>query len=126
MRAILLLAHGSREDATERTMEKIVEHIKSELSEEIAENDYIVKEAYLQFRNRNLSNVLDELLLEGADDIIIIPYFLFEGVHIKEDIPKEIEDFLSTHKNVKITMGNTLGSDRRLAEIIADNVRELI
>ena len=61
----------------------------------------------------------------GADDIRIVPYFLFEGVHIKEDIPEEIKAFQAHHPNVKITMGQTLGADKRLAEIVADRIRQM-
>ena len=126
MKAVLLLAHGSREDATEKTLEKIVGYIKEELAPETEKEDFIIEEAYLQFRDKNLGSVLESLCERGADDIAVIPYFLFEGVHIKEDIPSEIKEFTDTHSNVRVSLGRTLGSDRRLALIAADNVRELI
>ena len=119
MTGILLLAHGSREGDTEKTMRQITEYVKAELH-----ND-MVEEAYLQFREKNLEKGLLSLISLGADDIKIIPYFLFEGVHIKEDIPAEIREFGIHHPNVRITMGNTLGADKRLAEIVVDRLKEI-
>ncbi len=120
MVGILLLAHGSREGDTEITMSKITEYVKEGLNIEM------IDEAYLQFRDKNLEKGLLSLIDKGADDIKIIPYFLFEGVHIKEDIPAEIEEFKQHHPGIKITMGSTLGADKRLADIICDRVQEIL
>ncbi len=118
MTGILLLAHGSREGDTETTMQQITKYVKADLQNEM------VEEAYLQFREKNLEKGLLSLIERGADDIRVIPYFLFEGVHIKEDIPEEINTFIKQYPSVKITMGKTLGADKRLAEILADRIRE--
>ena len=120
MTGILLLAHGSREGDTEKTMRQITEYVKAELK------DVLIEEAYLQFRDSNLEKGLESLIARGADDIKVIPYFLFEGVHIKEDIPAEIKEFLAAHPSVKITMGKTLGADKRLADIVVDRVNQII
>ena len=119
MTGILLLAHGSRESDTEQTMRQITQYVQEAL-----QND-MVEEAYLQFREKNLEKGLLSLIVRGADDIRVIPYFLFEGVHIKEDIPGEIAEFQARHPAIKITMGKTLGADRRLAEIVADRIRQI-
>lgn len=120
MKGILLLAHGSREEATEITMEKITGYVKEELS-----LDNVVC-AYLQFSEKTLEWGINTLIEKGAKDIKVVPYFLFEGVHIKEDIPEEINKILEHHSDIKITLGKTLGDDRRLGTILADRVRELI
>ncbi len=114
------MAHGSREGDTEKTMQKITEYVRQGLE------GALVEEAYLQFRDRNLEKGLESLIQKGVTDISVIPYFLFEGVHIKEDIPAELEEFKALHPGVKITMGKTLGADRRLADIIVDRIRNEI
>lgn len=120
MTGVLLLAHGSREGDTEKTMRQITEYVRKELQTDM------VEEAYLQFREKNLETGLKGLINRGADDIKVIPYFLFEGVHIKEDIPAEIEVFSKQFPNVKITMGKTLAADKRLADIVVDRIKEII
>ncbi len=101
-------------------MRQITAYVK-----EILQN-HMVEEAYLQFRDQNLEKGLRSLIKRGANEIIVIPYFLFEGVHIKENIPAELQAFCVRHPDIKINMGKTLGADRRLAEIAADRVRELL
>ena len=119
MTGVLLLAHGSREGDTEITMGRITAYVKETLG------NGMVEEAYLQFREKNLEAGLLSLMSKGADTIRVVPYFLFEGVHIKEDIPAELAEFRKKHPGVEITMGKTLGADRRLADIVADRIREL-
>ena len=119
MTGILLLAHGSREAETEKTMRQITEYVKAELK-----ND-MIEEAYLQFRDKNLEKGLLSLIDRGAKEIKVIPYFLFEGIHIKEDIPGEIKEFSEKYPEVSITMSRTLGADKRLAEIVVDRVKEI-
>lgn len=118
MKGILILAHGSREKETELTLKKIAEITQSKLE------DVIIETAYLQFSEVNLAKGLDRLIEKNVRDIKVIPYFLFEGVHIREDIPKEIEEYLVDKPDLKVTLGDTLGADPRLADVLADRIRE--
>jgi sirohydrochlorin ferrochelatase len=120
MVGVLILAHGSREGETENTMRQITQLVKSELQ------DVFIEEAYMQFRAINIEKGLESLVERGADDIKVIPYFLFEGVHIKEDIPAELKQFMDKHPDIKITLGQSLGADKRLADIVVDRVRQTI
>ena len=122
MIGVLLLAHGSRKGDTELTMQKIKEYAKEELNRD----DVIVEEAYMEFRHPNLDKGILKLVEQGANEIKVVPYFLFEGIHIEQDIPGEIREFQAEHPEISITFGRTLGADRRLAAVLADRVRELI
>lgn len=120
MKGVLILAHGSRERETELTLKKIVEITQSKLE------DVIIETAYLQFSEVNLVKGLDNLVAQGIVDIKIVPYFLFAGVHIREGIPKEIEEYLKDKPNIKITMAETLGGDPRMADILVDRIGETL
>ncbi len=120
MKAILILAHGSREKTTQETLERVTEMTKAQLPE------VVIETAYMEFCEVNLENGLDTLIEKGADEIVVIPYFLFEGIHIREDVPGEIHEYQTKHPEVKISLGSTLGSDPRLAGILADRIREVL
>ena len=120
MTGLLVLAHGSREKETEATLETIVSLLQERLKA------VRIERAFLQFSDNDLRNGLTKLRDSGIKDIKVIPYFLFEGVHIKEDIPKEIMEFKEEYPDVQITLGRSLGDDHRLAEILADRIQELI
>lgn len=120
MKAILILAHGSREKKTLDTLDKITSMTKAQLPEVMLET------AYMEFCEVNLEKGLDILVGKGAKEIVVVPYFLFEGIHIREDVPGEIKEYLKKHTEITVTMGSTLGADPRLADILADRIREVL
>ena len=120
MTGVLIVAHGSRAGETEQTMRAVREMVQREL-----EMDAIV-EAYMEFRPVNIEAGLLQLMEQGATDIKVIPYFLFDGIHIKQDIPQEIAAFCEKHPQIQVTMGKTLGADARLAAVVVDRIREML
>jgi len=120
MKGILIVGHGSRRKETEQILESVVETARKSLQEIPTEI------AYMEFSERNITASLDALIAQGVDDIAVVPYFLFDGVHIKEDIPQAIEEYKSAHPKIKFKMGSPLGADRRLAAILVDRVSECL
>lgn len=120
MTGILIVAHGSRERDTDRTLERLREMVEEKFP------GITVAEAYMEFRPLNIEAGLLALAEQGIDDIKVIPYFLFEGIHIKEDIPQEIEKFCNKHPGIRVTLGKTLGVDSRLAEVVSDRISEML
>lgn len=118
MKGILILAHGSRRRETEDTLSALARKVREMTGVEALET------AFLQFSDTTLWAGLDKLCARGCTEIVLIPYFLFDGVHIREDIPAEIEQYVKAHEAVSVRMGRTLGADDRLAQIVADQVKE--
>ncbi len=118
MRGILVLVHGSRIKETQDTINSVVDMIRERVGETPMEI------AYMEFCDVNIEKGIDNLVARGVNEIKAVPYFLFNGIHIKEDIPNEIEEALKKHENVKVTMGKTLGADPRLADILFDRIME--
>ena len=106
MKAILVLAHGSREKQTLDRLESITEMTKAQLP------NAMIEVAYMEFCNINLEKGLNMLVDRGAKEIVVVPYILFEGIHIREDVPAEIKKFLKNHPDITVTMGKTLGVDK--------------
>ena len=120
MKGVLIVGHGSRRKETEYTLESVVEKTRIKLPETIME---IV---YMEFSERSIPVGLDALTARGITEIAVVPYFLFDGIHIREDIPEALDEYRAQHPGVKITMGNPLGDDERLAAILADRVMEAL
>jgi sirohydrochlorin ferrochelatase len=127
MKGVLILAHGSKRKETEETLDKIIEALKGELRKENEMKEIEeIESAFLQFSERSLHTGLEALMNKGVNDILLVPYFLFDGAHIKEDIPEEIEEFTNQYPNIRVNMGKTLGTDVRLALILKDRILEMM
>ncbi|MCX7843467.1 MAG: CbiX/SirB N-terminal domain-containing protein [Clostridia bacterium] len=116
MEGILILAHGSKRQETERIMNSLVSKVKAKTGK------HLVQAAYLQFSEQNLEAGIEGLAREGARDIKVVPMFLFDGVHVTEDIPKELDAIKEKHPGLKISMTKHLGDDDRIADIIVDRI----
>lgn len=120
MKAVLVLAHGSRNKETEKVLSWIIEGVKNKTHIDLIEG------AFLQFSEKDLEQGILALKEKGADDISVIPYFLFEGVHITEDIPEEIGKITEKYPELSIQLGNILGEDTRLVDILVDRIQAAI
>ncbi|SCK00771.1 Sirohydrochlorin cobaltochelatase [uncultured Eubacterium sp.] len=117
MKGVLILAHGSRVEATKKTINEVVDLVRGKIT------DMPIQIAYMEFCEENIEHGIKMLVEKGVTEIKAVPYFLFEGIHIKEDIPNEIGEILQNYPDVKLEMGHTLGADERLADILVDRIR---
>lgn len=119
MNGVLILAHGSRRQETERTLESLTHKVKAKTGEQL------IYSAYLQFSEQNLEVGVEHLIKNGADKIKVIPMFIFDGIHVTQDIPEELEAIRAKHPGIEIRMSSHLGDDDRLADIIIDRINSL-
>ncbi len=116
MNGVMILAHGSRVQSTKNTINEVVEMTKKKIG------DIPLEIAYMEFCDENIEHGIKALTEKGVIHIKVVPYFLFEGIHIRQDIPEEIEKILKDYPGVTVEMGKTLGVDERLADILADRI----
>jgi len=118
MKGVLIVAHGSRAKETEATLDAVLVMVKEVLPETTIEC------AFMEFSDRTLEKGISALAAKGVTEIKLVPYFLFSGIHIKEDIPDMAAECAANYPGVKITMGEPFGADKRLAEILVDRIDE--
>ncbi len=116
--SIILLAHGSRREVANDVLPQLASMIKEEKS------FGKVDSAFLQFSAPSLETALEEHIKEGIKNITVVPVFLFNGIHLKEDIPGILEKEKERHPEVSFYMAEPLGADPRIGEIIKDRIRE--
>ncbi len=116
--AILLMAHGSRiPEANDAARE--VARMMQEMT-----GFGIVEVSFREQHRPNIQQGIDSCVEQGAERILLIPYFLFMGAHVQEDLPEEIEEARLRYPQVEFAMGTHLGAHRKLAEIVAERVAE--
>ncbi|MHB1443800.1 MAG: sirohydrochlorin chelatase [Candidatus Humimicrobiaceae bacterium] len=119
MNGVLILAHGSKRQETERTLNSLIEKVKQKVDENL------IYPAYLQFSEQNLEKGIEYLVDNGAKNIKIVPLFLFNGVHVTQDIPNELDEIMGRYPGVTVKMSRHLGDDDRIADIIADRISSI-
>lgn len=116
--AILLMAHGSRIPEANSAVNEIAAMVKRMSEFEIVE---------VSFRESHAPNIqqgIDACVAKGAERILLVPYFLYMGAHVLEDLPRELEEARLRHPGVEMAMGKHLGVHKRLAKLVIDRIDE--
>lgn len=116
--AILLMAHGSRIAEANTAVNEIAAMVKQF-------GDYdIVEVSFRENHAPNIQQGIDACVAHGAERILLVPYFLYLGAHVQEDLPKELEEARLRHPGVEMAMGRHLGVHKRLAKLVVDRIEE--
>jgi sirohydrochlorin ferrochelatase len=116
--AILLMAHGSRIPEANDAVREIAAMVKQMTGYEIVEISY--REMHLP----NIQQGIDTCVAQGAERVLLMPYFLFVGAHVQEDLPEEMAQASERYPNVEFAMGRHLGVHRKLAEVVVERIAE--
>lgn len=120
---VIILVHGSRgEKAIVRVPEvlrTIIEGVRTLLCEGVE-----VVGAALQFNQPTLEGAVASLVQSEITRIVIMPYFLFPGRHIMEDVPQLVKRLECRYQEVQFILASTLGIDELLIGLVAKRIRE--
>lgn len=118
--AIIVIGHGSRSaDATAQ-----FHQVAAQLA--ALRPDALVLPAFMELASPRLQEAIRQAVAVGKTDIVVVPCFLFQGIHIKEDIPEMLVELRLAHPQLTVRFGRPIGADPRLAEILAERVTEVV
>jgi sirohydrochlorin ferrochelatase len=116
--AVLLIAHGSRHEAANDDLRRLVERIA-------ARGDYpIVEAAFLELAEPDIPTGGDRCVARGATRVLMVPYFLAEGVHLRRDLTASRDALAARHDGISFTLGSALGPHALLDELVATRISE--
>lgn len=123
MKAVLLVAHGSRRDSANREVHALADKLQNSLNHCKDSDRAVVSSCFLELAEPSIETGLSLLVSAGAKHIQVFPYFLTEGRHVREDIPKIINHYieqLDVNSAVTIETLPYLGADNRLLNTMMD------
>jgi sirohydrochlorin ferrochelatase len=112
---LLLIAHGSREAAANADLEYVAEQMRRRGYE-------IAVAAYLELAEPNIEVGGVRCVERGAERVVIIPYFLSAGVHVRRDLTAAREKLAQRFPEVEFRLAEPLGRHPLLMDVIADRV----
>ncbi|PRX29841.1 CbiX protein [Orenia metallireducens] len=116
---VIILGHGSRTVEANQVFDSIVEMVKEEIDYEI------VEKASMELAKPSLAQSIEKVVKAGVKKVIVVPLFLFPGIHIQEDIPKLIKLEQKKYPEVEFIFGRNIGADQKIAELMVERVKEV-
>ncbi len=115
-RHLLIIAHGSRRQASNDEVRRLGERVAGLRSPGIDR----VQVAFLELAEPDIAAGLRCCAMAGATEIIVLPYFLAAGTHVAEDIPAELARFADSHPHIQLRLTAHLGASAALPRAMLD------
>ena len=116
--ALLLIAHGSREPQANDDLHHLAEQLRRQ------SRYLIVEPAYLELAEPNIDVGGVRCVEQGASRVILVPYFLSAGVHVRRDLTGARDRLAAHFPAVEFRLAEPLGQHAKLAEIVAERAAE--
>ena len=116
MKALVLAAHGSRREASNEEVIMLSRTVEQDMSNEYA----VVQAGFLEQAKPSIPDAIENCVKLGAIEVVVVPYFLSAGRHVFEDVPAELDQARSYHKNISITITAHIGSSPKMQAVIRE------
>jgi sirohydrochlorin cobaltochelatase len=113
---MIVLGHGSRRKEVSLQFSDMVERVESQI------RSAPVLPAFFSLGEPTLADQVRELVAKGCDRIVVMQYFLYNGVHIEQDIPEMIGALRGEFPGVEFVIQPTLQDDPALERLIVDRL----
>ena len=114
MKALLLVAHGSRRKQSNDEVVLLAEKLKKNCSEQYN----IIHAGFLELAEILIPDGIKKCADDGATSIIVLPYFLNSGRHVVEDIPNIVEESRPDYPDVDIKVAQHLGASELMMDLL--------
>jgi sirohydrochlorin ferrochelatase len=114
--AVVILGHGSRRQGAGDPLAGLVSAVKSDGGIEIVEH------AFLQYVPPSLPDVVARCVDQGAERVVIVPFFVQPGAHVTKDIPAVVEQLRRKYPRVVFAVTDHVGGHPLMKRIVTDLV----
>ena len=114
---VVLIGHGSSDknarDAFVYTANAIRQYYRS------------VHFCFLELDHPNIEEGIGQAISENPKVILMMPYFLHRGAHIKTDVVKDVNATLGKFSFTNAFMARHLGVDEKLVDLVVERAKEV-
>ena len=118
--AVILFAHGSVVEEANQGVHDLASQIRS------MGRFHFVRAAFLDCAHPNLGEAIEEAVNARSTRVIVIPYFLTMGIHLRRDLPNLIAPEKERHPHVAIDVGQSLEGHPLMGSIVLERVEQAL
>lgn len=116
--AVILLAHGTKEPEASEPVHRYANYLAAHTYQR-------VEPCLREFIEPSVPTVVGKLVSEGYEQIYVLPLFLFNSGHVIRDIQHDLAAEKAKYPKVQFTVGQPLGFDEMLGELLKKRLGEL-
>ena len=113
---MIVLGHGSRRGEVGRAFTAMVGRVADMMG------GVTVLPAFFSLGEPTLAEQVGVLTGQGCSRIVIMQYFLYNGVHIEQDIPTMVAELQRAYPGVEFVVQPTLQDDPAMERLVVDRL----
>jgi precorrin-8X/cobalt-precorrin-8 methylmutase len=114
---VLLIGHGSSDRNAREAFIFVANSIKGQYRK--------VHFCFLELDHPDIEEGISLAVSERPGVILLMPYFLHKGAHIKRDVINEIASALQKHRFKNVFLARHLGVDEKLVDLVIERAKEV-
>ena len=114
MKALLIIAHGSNRQFSNDEIRALTDRLKDKIRDRF---DYIDC-VFLELAEPTIADGIKRCANEGAEKIILLPYFLAAGKHIADDIPDIVAAERTRYPHIDMQICDYLGKRPEMEDLL--------
>lgn len=114
MKALLLIAHGSRRQQSNDEVVLLADKLKKNCAGQYD----IIHAGFLELAETLIPDGIRKCVDDGATSIIVLPYFLNSGRHVIEDIPEIVDETKTSYPDTDIKVASHLGASELMMDLL--------
>ena len=118
--ALLLIAHGSRRPEANADLEYIATEMTTRGRFDV------IQTSYLELAEPTIAQGGAKCVEQGAATVIMLPYFLSPGVHVREDMIEARDELTAQFPEVTFKLAQHLGRHPLMTDIVEQRAREVL
>ncbi len=113
-KGIIIVDHGSRRDQSNQMLEKVAELFAERFNQKYE----IVEPAHMELAEPSIATAYARCVERGAEQVVVIPFFLGPGKHWTQDIPRLTADAAAGFPRTRYHISPTLGIDDLILDLL--------
>ncbi len=90
-KGVLLVAHGSRREEANQELLGQLERLRRYYQTSL------IEAGFMELAQPGIDEAVKRLVDQGAEEIVVLPFFLFRGMHTTRDIPQMVRESVARH-----------------------------
>lgn len=114
MKALLLVAHGSRRAESNEEIAQLATRVAARAGDDFG----LVQHAFLELADPLIPDGIELCIASGATSVQVVPYFLARGTHVADDIPEQVAIKQTQYPDMDIRITDYLGTSDELVDVL--------
>jgi sirohydrochlorin ferrochelatase len=116
MTGFIVFAHGSRVESANQAVRDIADRMAQA-------GGHLVEPSFLELGEPDLAGAARRLMARGVSHIVVIPYFLTLGTHLRRDLPTLVRNAAESLGGVEMRVTPPLDGHPALLEALLDRAK---